>query len=191
MRCMKVIDISDWNENVDWAEVAKICGGVIIKISEGRSGAELYRKHLRNAKIYGLDWGVYCLTHAQDTGRAEQEAQIVISELDGEEPPLGIWYDIEYDHAAAMDAGAVCACASAFICACNRVDLSAGVYASLATLQETGIPDALAKYVPYWCAQYASKCDFHELFPENHLDGWQCTDEFKIGGDYCDLNEWY
>lgn len=188
---MKVIDISDWNDNIDWAAVAEICGGVIIKISEGRSGAELYREHLRNAKRYGLDWGVYCLTHAQDPDRARQEAQVVISELNNNIPPLGIWYDVEYDHAAALDAATVNECASSFITCFNRIDLSAGVYASLSTLIETGMPDALAKYVPYWCAQYNDTCDFFKYFPDNYLDGWQQRDDYEINGEFYDLNEWY
>lgn len=49
----------------------------------------------------------------------------------------------------------------------------------------------LADYVPYWCAQYAEKCDFLDYYLDNRLAGWQCTDSYNIDGHNYDLSVWY
>ena len=49
----------------------------------------------------------------------------------------------------------------------------------------------LADYVPYWCAQYAEKCDFLDYYLDNKLAGWQCTDSYNIDGHNYDLSVWY
>ena len=80
---MNVIDLSDWNENVDWSRfIDHGIGGVIVKISEGRTLSELFAKNIAGAAARGLPWGVYCFSHAQTTERAEEEAQVVIDALE-------------------------------------------------------------------------------------------------------------
>lgn len=189
---MKVLDLSDWQENPNWYAIAKECSGVIIKISEGRTPAELFAEHVRNAITYNLAWGVYCLTHAQTEDRAIEEAEVVINILkDYEYPELGVWYDIEPDHAELLDNGTLTACASAFISRCNRSNYSAGIYADYYRLKDNINVADLANYVPYWCSQYDSQCNFLDLYPCNKLAGWQFTDSYYIDGQPYDMNEWY
>ena len=96
---MKVIDVSDWNYNIDWSTIIDAgVKGVIVKISEGRTLSELHGKHIAAAVARGLKWGVYAFTHAQTPERAVQEANVVINALDAlgyGTPPLGIWLDLE------------------------------------------------------------------------------------------------
>ena len=192
---MNVIDLSDWNENVDWSRLIDYgIGGVIVKISEGRTLSELYGKHIAAAVARGLKWGVYCYTHAQTTERAVQEANVVINALDAlgyGTPPLGIWLDLEAPETINLDPDDVTAICSAFISTCNAAGYSAGIYASLSTLTDCINVNDLAEYVPYWCAQYAEECDFMDYYPENRLAGWQCTDSYNIDGNNYDLSVWY
>lgn len=55
---MKVIDISAWQENIDWKAV-KNAGieGVIIKLGEGTTLDEMFFEHVNNAVNYGLKYG--------------------------------------------------------------------------------------------------------------------------------------
>ena len=47
---MNVIDLSDWNDNIDWSTIVDAgVGGVIVKISEGRTLSELHGKHIAAA----------------------------------------------------------------------------------------------------------------------------------------------
>lgn len=192
---MKVIDVSDWNDNIDWSTILDAgVKGVVVKISEGRTLSELFAKNIAGAAARGLPWGVYCFSHAQTTARAEEEAAVVIEALDAlgyGAPPLGIWIDVEAPEVIEQDPDDVTAVCSAFISACNAAGYSAGIYASLSTLTDCISVNELAGYVPYWCAQYAEKCDFLDYYPDNRLAGWQCTDSYNIDGNNYDLSVWY
>ena len=193
---MKVIDISDWNDQINWEHVIEThhVEGVIVKISEGRTLSELYADHIAAAVEHGLPWGVYCYTHAQTAERAKEEAEVVLNAIEAlgyGVPELGIWYDVEDGDVVSLSKADVTAICSAFITACNHRDYSAGIYASLCTLTDNIDVKALAPYVPYWCAQYDRLCDFEEYFPGNNLKGWQYTDSYEIDGAYYDMNEWY
>ena len=192
---MLVTDLSDWNDHINWSHLIDAgVGGVIVKISEGRSLTQLHGKHIAGAEARGLPWGVYCYTHAQTTQRAEEEANRVIEALDAlgyGTPPLGIWFDVEAPETVGQgveDGTAVC---SAFISACNAAGYSAGIYASLSTLTDCINVNDLADYVPYWCAQYNDECNFHDCFPGRILHGWQFTEKFEIDGRKYDMSEWY
>ena len=193
---MNVIDLSDWNENVDWSRfIDHGNGGVIVKISEGRTLSELFAKNIAGAAARGLPWGVYCFSHAQTTERAEEEAQVVIDALETlgyGAPDLGIWIDVEAPEVIGQDSEDVTAVCSAFISACNAAGYSAGIYAGLSTLTDRINVNDLADYVPYWCAQYgASECGFRDSYPDSILAGWQWTDCYSIGGENYDMSEWY
>lgn len=192
---MKVVDVSDWNDHINWSHMIDHgVGGVIVKISEGRTLTELHGKHIAAAAARGIPWGVYCYTHAQTTGRAEEEAQVVIDALDAlgyGSPPMGIWLDVEAPEVIGQTREDVTAVCSAFIVACNHRDFSAGIYASLYTLTDCINVEILAAYVPYWCAQYGRTCDFHDHYPDNILKGWQYTDNEFIDGKAFDMSEWY
>lgn len=193
---MNVVDLSDWNKNVNWSRfIDHGIGGVIVKISEGRTLSELFAKNIAGAAARGLPWGVYCFSHAQTTERAEEEAEVVIEALGAlgyGAPPLGIWIDVEAPETIGQDREDVTAICSAFISTCNAAGYSAGIYASLSTLTDCINVNDLADYVPYWCAQYGtSECGFHDSYPDNILAGWQCTDSYIIDGNTYDLSVWY
>lgn len=192
---MKVIDISDWNDGFDWSKLKEAgVEGVIVKISEGRTLSELHAKHIAGAAARNLKWGVYCYSHATTDTRAQEEAKVVIEALEAlgyGKPSLGVWLDIEAREMLALSAYEVTAIASAFISACNHCGYSAGIYASLYTFIDHLDISLLADYVPYWCAQYANRCDFADEFPGKQLVGWQYTDSEVIDGGHYDANEWY
>ena len=191
---MHVIDISDYQTNIDWSELAKHCEGVIVKISEGCTLSRLHGKHIAAASARGIPWGVYCYTHATTAARARQEAQKVLQALRAlgyGKPKLGAWIDIEDEKVLSISPETVTACASAFISALNGVGIEAGIYASLSTYRANLKINLLADYVPYWCAQYGPRCRFKDFFPRKKLRGWQYTDDYTINGKKYDRNEWY
>ena len=193
---MKVIDLSDWNEHVNWSHLIDQHGvkGAIVKISEGRTLTELHGKHIAGAAARGLPWGVYCYTHAETVERAQEEAEKVIEALEAlgyGTPALGIWFDVEDPVVLRNTPEAITAICSKFVSTCNGKGYSAGIYANLYTFSDCIIVPALANYVPYWCAQYASECNFSDIFPSAHLQGWQHTDGYVIDGVSYDMSEWY
>ena len=191
---MNVIDLSDWNENVDWSRLIDYgIGGVIVKISEGRTLSELFAKNIAGAAARGLPWGVYCYSHAQTTDRAKEEAQTVIDALETlgyGAPPLGIWIDVEAPETINLDPDDVTAICSAFVSECNAAGYECGVYGSYSTLTNRMFPYDLADYVPYWCAEYGDDNDFKDENPKLKVKGWQFTESYDIGGKLYDMSEW-
>ena len=189
-RTRKVIDVSYWQRDIDWnAVVAAGVEGVIIKISDGQSLEETWWTHHFNAKSHGLAWGVYCYSHASTPEEAAAEANEVLYLLQGEMPPLGIWFDFEAPEClAADDPTAIC---SRFVAKCNADGHAAGIYASLSTLTDVLELNLLADYVPFWCAQYDERCDFKDYYHDKILAGWQYSDSQYIGDTNVDMNEWY
>lgn len=192
---MKVVDLSDWNDHVNWSHLKdKGVEGAIVKISEGRTITELGGKHIAAAVARGLPWGVYCYTHAETVERAQEEAEAVISALHALQygvPPLDIWFDIEDAAVLSHDKETITAICSKFISTCNGAGYGAGIYASLYTFIDHIAVSELADYVPYWCAQYAWACEFADYFPKARLQGWQYTDGYVIDGVCYDMSEWY
>lgn len=184
-----VADFSDWQEGIDFAEIARHFDGVIVKITEGTTPQGCFQSFIRQAVAHKLHWGVYCFTHALTTERAITEADRVMNLLPGK-PELGIWFDIEDQNVLSLDRNAITAIASAFISRCNSCGYSAGIYASLSTINDRIITEALASYVPYWVAAYS--------FSNNPLAGsslnvagWQYCDNYQIGNHQVDASEWY
>lgn len=188
---MKVIDISGWQEGIDFKDV-KDAGieGVIIKIAEGTSKDSAFDTFLQGVKDAGLLWGVYLFAHAVDTETAQEEAQVVLDALLGEVPPLDVWYDVEAPEV--LQCGYATDITSAFISAINAQGIQCGVYASESTFESGVIDvDSLADYVPYWVAQYADNCRFADNFPNNKLQAWQYSQSGDIGNVNVDMDEWY
>ena len=195
MGAKKVIDISGWQEGIDF-RVIKDAGveGVIVKISEGYTPEDTWWNYVSECEKYDIPWGVYCYSHAQDTFDAWGEANEVLYLLQGRTPPLGIWYDVE-DEACfkkGVDTTAVC---SAFISFCNSVEQKAGIYTSTLKCTDYMVnsirPKLLADYVPWWIADYRGYNGFAKTYPDKHVAGWQYSDKGRIGVYDVDENEWY
>lgn len=180
---MKVIDISAWQENIDWdAVVAAGVEGVILKLGERNRLDEMFISHVNNAVAHGLKYGVYYYAHAANEDEAKAEAAWVDMQiktyLDGKNPELGIWYDAEDE---SMTFGNVTASCSAFVCALNEAGYTyVGIYSSYNWLTSGVIAvNEFADYVPYWVAQYYRENSFKQEYPHKNVKMWQYTERFS------------
>ncbi len=97
---LNLIDISAWQQHINWQAILDAhIDGVIIKLGEYTSLDEMFIRHVNDAVEYNLPYGVYYYAHAQTISESINEAlwvdQMIKTYLDGENPPLGIWYDAE------------------------------------------------------------------------------------------------
>ncbi|MGN0946754.1 MAG: GH25 family lysozyme [Megasphaera sp.] len=197
---MKVVDISDWQEGINFDDlVAAGVKGAIIKALNGTNPTDCVYDFIAECRQRGLPWGVYCYTHAWTPDDARREAQAMLNLLGGETPPLGIWYDIEDDPKSLPspvdwltgvdDPTGRC---SAFISELNAAGQAAGIYAGYYALRDYIATNELADYVPIWYNQYNPTCDYGEVC-SLPLAAWQYTSTDRIDGwNYdLDMNEWY
>ena len=182
---MKVVDISAWQEHVDWQGLIDAgVEGVIIKLGERDVMDDMFVAHVNHAVEYGLKYGVYYYAHACTHDDAVREADTVaawIKEyLRGETPELGIWYDAE---STRMTTGDVTETCMAFL---NRLTdyghQYEGIYAAWNWLSKDGAHyidvDSLPDYVPLWSAQYNSHDDLSDEYP-GRVRIWQYSDRFS------------
>ncbi len=180
---MKVIDISAWQENIDWEAVkAEGIEGVILKLGEYTRLDAMFIAHVNNAVKYGLKYGVYYYAHAATIGEARAEAiwvdEQIKTYLNGKNPELGIWYDAEDKD---MQSGDVTASCSAFVSYLNGQGYTyVGIYSSYNWLANGIIAvNELANYVPYWVAQYYRENSFKLENPDKIVRIWQHTDHLS------------
>lgn len=182
---MKVVDISAWQENVDW-QALKDAGitGVLLKIGERGHLDDMFVEHVNHAVEYGLKYGVYYFAHATTRDEAIAEADTVANwlrvYLRGETPELGIWYDVEDDD---MTVGDVTENCMTFLNQLtNHGHQYQGIYASWNWLSKEGAHiidvDALPEYVPLWSAQYNSHDDLSDEYP-GRVRIWQYSDHLS------------
>ena len=190
----KGIDVSENNGRVNW-QIVKNKGMefAIIRLGygSGHLDSEFYR-NVNGALAAGLKIGIYYYSYALNTYGARKEAEFVLqtlkdSGLTPERLECGIWYDMEdadgFKERHGMPSNSeITAMCSRFISDLNAAGYSCGIYASLDWLENKIETHRLAKYVPYWCAQWGSSCDW----PRAKM--WQCTDCLPIGGKEFDGN---
>lgn len=79
---MKVVDISAWQEYIDW-QALKDYGiqGVIIKLGENYRLDEMFIEHVNNAVKYGFQYGIYYYSHASSINEGITEANWIDKKL--------------------------------------------------------------------------------------------------------------
>ena len=193
---MKVIDISAWQEHIDWQAVKDVgIEGVIIKLGEGTNLDEMFFEHVNNAVNYGLKYGVYYYAHASSIDEARREAytvdQWLKTDIRGENPALGIWYDAE-DNSMLNGGQNVVYPIANFIHTMREIGYNyVGIYTSYNWLTNVIDLQPLPLDVPIWVAQYYHENSFNLEYPNRVCKMWQYTDCEPIGNMKLDCNIYY
>lgn len=196
-RMVRGVDVSENNGQVNWQAVKD--AGIdfaIIRLGYGNKHLDgRFYENINSAIAAGLQIGVYYYSYALTVEAAKAEADFAIDILkdcgiDPEDLEMGVWFDMEdadgYKRENGMpDNQTITDMCSAFIVECNKAGYSCGIYANLDWLQNKICTQQLADYVPYWCAQWGSKCDWP------HAKIWQYTDKLRIGSKYFDGNYYF
>lgn len=194
---MKVIDISAWQESIDWQAIkdAKI-EGVIIKLGEYSHLDNMFITHVNNAIAYGLAYGVYYYAHASSIDEAIKEANWVDTQikiyLNNKNPELGIWYDVE-DESMLNREQNIAYIIGKFINKLNELGYNyVGLYSSYNWLTNVIDMSLLADYIPIWSAQYSYHENSFAIENPNRICRlWQYTDSEQIGDMKLDCSIYY
>lgn len=182
------VDVSTHQKEIDWQAVA--ADGVSFAILRlGRRGYtegglfldETFEQNLRGALDAGLEAGVYFFSQAVTPEEAEEEADYVLSILDGQEltfPVAFDWENISGDQARTdgLDGETMTRCAAAF---CKRIR-DGGCRPAVYFNQTQGYLHydlrELAEY-DLWLAEYDAVPDFYY-----HFDLWQYSNSGRVDG---------
>lgn len=195
---MSVFDISKYQpvsrtqELVDQGN----CDGMIIKLGERNPDTgeialdPKFIDHVDEAARLGLPYGLYIMSRARNKAEALEEAQwvndMVAEYLNGQEPKLGIWWDLEREEVKRQDIY------EDVMAAINQIRVwwhteHVGIYSSYYYFYDyLDLNDMKEQKVPVWLAQYNGHNGLQEDgYP--YIVLWQ----FTTNDNTQDEDQWY
>ena len=169
------IDVSGWQGNIDFGEVARAGIEVVyIRASEGRGYVDPYfRENYEKAKANGLRTGFYHFLTATNVAEAKEEAEFFVSNIKGLEPDCRLAMDFEVFNG--LDVSAINEISRVFLETVEKLSGKECVIYSDAYNARAVFSKELAEDYPIWVADY-----FVEE-PESN-DKWK----FWVGFQYSD-----
>lgn len=207
---MRVFDISDAQplDRVNVLVNEYGAEGFILKIGETLSGVptidDNFISFVNDVVAAGLPYGIYYVSHAHDMDEFMEEAHFIndkVAELlNGQEPELGTWWDMEVPPVMRDDVWPQLRDAIGTMedwWKSNKI----GIYAQYTYFRDYMDMEELASYqIPVWAAQYcyhenSLKAEYPEL---NHI-AWQFDTHGENQGEEFldgismkqDENDWY
>ena len=187
-RYFKVIDVSDWQDKIDWKKVkADGVVGAVIRYADGTTLDKRFAENMKGAKAAGLHVGSYIFSRARTKAEAESEATRLYNACKAYALDMPMFIDLEvrgYEKYA--DTVAI-----AFLAKMKALGGRGGVYASLNWwnnyLKVTATEHANN---PFWIAQYNKTMDYK---PKSRMGMWQYTSSGSVDGikGNVDMNECY
>ncbi len=183
---LKIIDLSKWNNSINWQKASLAVDGVIARIGfrgsvirDSIAEDDLFYSHYQGCQTYGVPFGCYFYSLATTVEQAKEEARWVISTLKKYncKPDLPIYIDMEdYIVQNETTSRKRTDIAKAFCQVLFENGYYPGVYANRYWLSELLFPEELSD-CSIWIAQYASECTY-----EGKYDMWQYTDSGSVNG---------
>lgn len=173
----KVIDVSDWQDKIDWNKVkADGVVGAIIRYADGTTLDKRFQENMVNAKAAGLHIGSYIFSRAKTKAQAESEATRLYNACKPYAPDMPLYIDLEVSSLSKY-ADTV---AAAFLNKMAALGARGGVYANLNWWNHylTGTAKNYSAS-PFWIAQYNDTMDYK---PADRMGMWQYTSSGKVDG---------
>lgn len=187
------IDVSKWNETIDWEEVAE-AGVEFAIIRCGYRGSStgalildpMYQKNIEGAIEAGIPVGVYFFTQAVNEVEAVEEASMVIRLIQEYDVDYPVFLDSESaggsGRADGLDAEERTTIHKAFLETIAAAGYETGIYGSANWLEKQVDMDELSDYRT-WLAEYTDVPSYDEYY---HM--WQYTSKGAINGIDTDVD---
>lgn len=184
---MAGIDVSEWQGDVDWTQVAD-AGVEYVMIRIGWRGSEeglmfedeRFREYYDGASNAGLKIGAYFFSQAITVEEAQEEAAFALELLDGRALDLPLTFDWEQlnatDRTGDMDARTLTDCTIAFCEAVEQAGYEAMVYFNPDQASRLVYLGELTDY-RFWLAMYTENMTY-----PYKVDMWQYTDQGTVPG---------
>ncbi len=194
---LKVVDISKWQNSINWQKVSLSVDGVIARIGYRGSVArdtiaedDLFYSHFQGCSTYNIPFGCYFYSLAVTVDQAIEEAEWIIKTLKKYncKPDLPIYIDME-DYIVQNETTnrKRTDIAKAFCQTLFENGYYPGVYANKYWLTDLLYPSEFSD-CSIWVAQYTSTCSY-----KGKYDMWQYTESGSVNGisGKVDINHCY
>ena len=184
---MKGIDVSSWQEAINWSLVKGQIDFAIIRLGYGDNIIKQDDKYfLRNVKgciDNNIPFGVYIYSYATNLGgNASIQSEIdhckrLLSQIS--KKPFCVYIDMEDDSTVKLGRTLLTDFALEFCKQITQSGYKAGVYANQNWFQNYLNPSTIASYgYSIWCAKYSD----NKPNISSNYDIWQYTDKGKVRG---------
>lgn len=193
-----VLDISQYQGDIDWDELAKEgLYGVILRlglysVSLGRNRVDdKVEEYYKEAKKRGLNVGMYYYSVATSEQRAADEAAFVMEAIENHSWKLDLpfYYDAEAPLMQNKGGANIRLYAETFCGALEKAGYRVGIYASTSWIYDYYEGYPLLNNRSLWVADYRGYCGY-----SGDHDMWQYSDKAKVDGipyGYADINVLY
>ena len=164
---MKILDVSKYQPNIDYAQVAKQVDGVILRCGVTGWGTanqcstdDCFEKHYAGFKAVGLPVGAYYYSAADTIAKAQEEVEYCKKILAGKQFELPIYYDVECRER--MNKLSKDQLTAQVIAWCDKMEQAGyfvGVYSYTSFINEKLDIAALAQRYTIWLADYRQNYD--------------------------------
>lgn len=182
----KIIDVSVWNDEIDWEKVKPQIDGAILRCGYGsnfvKQDDKQFKRNADECTRLGIPFGVYLYSYAKTVEQAESEAAHVLRLIKGYKLSYPVYYDLE-------ESGTEKGAAERAIVFGDIIEAAGywcGVYANLNWWNN--YLKGLERFTK-WVAQWNNECTYKGA----HLDMWQYTEKGRVKGikGNVDMNECY
>lgn len=191
---IKGIDISSYQGKPDWKKVKK--AGIkyaILRIHQRYGIDASFEYNYKECDKNGIQVGVYKYSYALNVAQAEDEADSVISVLNGRKLDFPVFYDLEWKEQRVLSKQTIEKIAKAFLSKIAKAGYMVGIYCNADWYQNVLTPD-LKKY-DCWVARYPLNDDgsIQERLRPDFGIGWQYSSKGHVDGTdgNVDMNVFY
>lgn len=192
----KIIDISQYQTNIDYSKIANDIDGVLIRIGYRGWGAagtlckdNQFEKHIKGAIDNKIPYGFYFFSQAKNKEEGEEEAEYAYNIIKQYNPTYPIYIDVEGsgapNNSGRADNITVAARTDAIIGFCEKIKdfkLIPGVYSCEYWFNNSIDFDRIKCY-SIWCAKYGTNDGTAQSKPNiSSYDGWQFTSQYSVDG---------
>lgn len=181
---IKGIDVSAYQENIDWKTVADYgMGFAILRITEkGNVVDSTFETNYKGCIQHGIPVGVYKYSYAKTVAESEQEANSVLKVLNKRKLNFPVFLDLEWSEQRKLGSAAVEKIALAFLNKIQAAGYKVGIYCNVDWYQNV-LTKALKKY-DCWIARYPANDNgtLQECLRPGVGVGWQYSSKATIPG---------
>ena len=184
------LDVSSYQETIDWTKVAKTKHFAILRAGTGHNGKDnkdsKFEDNYKKARSAGVKLGAYYYSYATSVEGAKKEANWFLEHLKGKQFEWPVYYDIE--EGSQFSKGIHNSIAKAFCDILEAKKYYCGIYASGSRLSSNFNNEVRTKYT-VWIAHWGvAKPSYTGTY---HV--WQKTSDGSVSGisGRVDLDESY
>lgn len=189
----KVVDVSAWQENINFkAVINEGVKAAIIRITERYNKTDSYfERNYTGFKNAGAKIGVYKFSYAMSVTEIQDEAHNVVSVLNSRELEFPVFLDLEYANQRNLGKNTLTKMVQAFRQIIVDAGYKFGIYCNVDWYNN--VLDTASLPYDYWLAAYPYNDNgsiVERLRPSNGI-AWQFTSKYKISGQNFDMSVFY